>query len=77
MSRHNRQRNKRRARYLLTVFNKMNQVEPADLPRGLSTCLVELIRYRLETTGKFPRYITVVQREAYKRFGIMYPITQR
>lgn len=76
MSRHNRQRNKRVTRHLLAVFNKMCQKEPWGARWSLCS-LVELIQYRLENTGKFPRYITVVQREAYKRFGIMYPITQR
>lgn len=67
MSRHNRQRNKRHARGLFKVYCDMCQKEPSDGGWWL-TSLVELARSRLERTGRFPRYINPVQREAFKRF---------
>lgn len=67
MSRHNRQRNKRQARGLFKVYNEMCQKEKTDNGWLLSS-LVELTQFRLERDGRFPRYITPAQREAYKRF---------
>jgi hypothetical protein len=53
----------------------MCQKEKTDNGWLLSS-LVELTRFRLEHNGRYPRYLTAVQREAYKRYA-QDPIAQR